>query len=177
MGPSLLSTLHFLASTLRSLGVAIMIEKWKVIFLLWQWSTFLCFTFLSRSLVQWQGYCLGHIWPAPRALLCLASGLLFGRPPLLSFFPYSTWNSSVSNSLPLRQLSLLPLPLGTNRFHNVDWWDDCRVSQGKPSLEPEEWWNLMPIINSLKKQGLLISCSSPYNKILIKINFKTQVTK
>jgi hypothetical protein len=32
----------------------------------------------------------------------------------------------------------------------------------------------MPTINSLKQQGLLISCSSPYNKfkILVKVNFK-----
>jgi hypothetical protein len=46
-------------------------------------------------------------------------------------------------------------------------------------LQPEGWWGLMPIINSLKQQGLLISCSSPYNKfkILIKVNFKMQVTK
>jgi hypothetical protein len=37
----------------------------------------------------------------------------------------------------------------------------------------------MPIINSLKQEGLLISCFSPYNKlkILIKVNFKIQVTK
>jgi hypothetical protein len=27
---------------------------------------------------------LGHIWPAPRALFYPASGLLLGRPPLLS---------------------------------------------------------------------------------------------
>jgi hypothetical protein len=41
-------------------------------------------------------------------------------------------------------------------------------------LKPEGQWGLMPIINSLKQQGLLISYSSPYNKfkILIKANFK-----
>jgi hypothetical protein len=49
-----------------------------------QWSSFLCLTFLSRSPVQWQGYCSGQIWPAPRVLLYLAFGLLLGRPPLLS---------------------------------------------------------------------------------------------
>jgi hypothetical protein len=45
------------------------------------------------------------------------------------------------------------------------------------SLKEDE--DLMPIINSLKQQELLISCSSPYNKfkILIKVNFKIQVTK
>jgi hypothetical protein len=37
----------------------------------------------------------------------------------------------------------------------------------------------MHIIISLKQQGLLISCFSPYNKfkILIKVNFKIQATK
>jgi hypothetical protein len=46
-------------------------------------------------------------------------------------------------------------------------------------LKPEGGWGLMPIINSLKQQGLLSSCSSPYDKfkILIKVNFKIQVTK
>jgi hypothetical protein len=67
-----------------------------------------------------------------------------GRPPPLSLFPHSTWNSSVpagtgftisiksSNSPPPRQLSLLPPPSGTKRFHSVDWWDECRVSQDGP---------------------------------------------
>jgi hypothetical protein len=79
----------------------------------------------------------------------------------------------------------------------VDWWDDYRVSQDGPpysnkaqksltistlktiSLKPEGWWGFMHVINSLKKQGLLISYSSPYNKfkILIKVNFKIQVIK
>jgi hypothetical protein len=90
---------------------------------------------------------LEQIWPAPRTLVYLASGLLLGRPPLLSFFPHSSWNSSVpagmgftisiksSNSSPPthRQLFLLPPPSGTNRFHNVDRWDDCRESlNGQP---------------------------------------------
>jgi hypothetical protein len=46
-------------------------------------------------------------------------------------------------------------------------------------LKPEGQQGLMPIMNSLKQQGLLISCYSPYNKlkILIKINLKIQVTK
>jgi hypothetical protein len=92
-----------------------------------------------------KSYHLGQIWPAPRALVYPASGLLFGRPPLLSFFPYSSWNSSASagmeftistessNSPPSRQLFLLSPPSGTNRFHSVDWWDECRVSQTGPS--------------------------------------------
>jgi hypothetical protein len=32
----------------------------------------------------------GHIWQAPSVLFYQASGLLFGRPPFLSFFPHST---------------------------------------------------------------------------------------
>jgi hypothetical protein len=91
-----------------------------------------------------KNYHSGQIWPAPRALVYLASGLLLGRPPLLSLFPHSTWNSSVptgtgfsisiksSNSPPPRQLPLLPPPSGTKRLHSVDWWDECRVSQAGP---------------------------------------------
>jgi hypothetical protein len=79
----------------------------------------------------------------------------------------------------------------------VDWWDECRASQDGPpywnktqksltvstpkTISPQAWgtWGLMPIINSLKQQGLLTSCSSPYNKFktLIKVKFKIQVTK
>jgi hypothetical protein len=33
-----------------------------------------------------KSYNSGQIWPATRALVYLASGLLLGRPPLLSFF-------------------------------------------------------------------------------------------
>jgi hypothetical protein len=32
-------------------------------------------------------------------------------------------------------------------------------------LKPEGWWGLTPIINSLKQQGLLINCFSPWKKI------------
>jgi hypothetical protein len=95
-----------------------------------------------------------------------------GRPPLLSFFLHRSWNSSASagvgftistkssNSPPPRQLSLLPLPSGTNRFHSVDWWDDCRVSQdGSPysnkiqksltvsppkTISPQAWGMMRP---------------------------------
>jgi hypothetical protein len=37
-----------------------------------------------------KSYHLGQIWPASRMLVCLASGLLLGRLPLLSLFPHST---------------------------------------------------------------------------------------
>jgi hypothetical protein len=81
-----------------------------------------------------------------RALLYPAPGLLFGRPPLQSPFLHSSWNFSDSAGTgftistknsnspppPPRQLFLLPPPLGTNRFHNVDWWDECRASLDGP---------------------------------------------
>jgi hypothetical protein len=117
-------------------------QKAKGHFPVRQWSSFLCLTFLSQSPVQWQS--LEQIWPALKALVYPASGLVLGRPPLLSFFPHSSWNSSVpagigftistksSNSPPSRQLFLLPPPSGTNRFHSVDWWDECRASQDSP---------------------------------------------
>jgi hypothetical protein len=46
MGPNLLSTLNFLASMLRSLRIAIMAEKQKVIFLLDSEPTSLSYLFL-----------------------------------------------------------------------------------------------------------------------------------
>jgi hypothetical protein len=139
MGPSLLSTLHLLASVLRSHNG----RKAKGHFPPRQWSPFLHLIFLSWSPVQWQGYHSGQIWPAPRALVYPASGLLLGRPPLLSLFPHSTKNSSApagtgftisiksSNSPPPRQPSLLPL-LQEQIDPSVDWWDECRVSQDGP---------------------------------------------
>jgi hypothetical protein len=72
------------------------------------------------------------------------SGLLLGRPPLLSLFSHNSWNSSdsagtgftistkSSNSPPSRQLFLLPPSSGTNRFHSVT--DGMTVGPGWPSL-------------------------------------------
>jgi hypothetical protein len=77
MGPSPLSTLHFLASMLRSFMVAIMTKKQKVILRL---DSGAHFSVLPFSLGPWyndKSYHLGQIWQAPRA------GLLLGRPPLL----------------------------------------------------------------------------------------------
>jgi hypothetical protein len=67
-----------------------MAEKQKVIFLL---DSGVCLSVLLFSPGPWsndKSYCSGQIWPAPRALVFLASGLLLGRPPLLSLFPHST---------------------------------------------------------------------------------------
>jgi hypothetical protein len=204
MGSSLLATLHFLASMLRSHNG----RKTKGHFPPRQWSLFLCITFSPGLQPNDKSYCLGQIWPALTALVYLASGLLLGRPPLLSLFSHCTWNSSVpagmgftisiksSNSPPPRQLSLLPSPSGTKKI--PAWTDEMSVGWARmalpiqiklknPSQFPHpkqhplkpEGWGLMPIINSLKQQGLLVSCSSPYNKfkILMKVNFKVQVTK
>jgi hypothetical protein len=46
--------------------------------------------------------------------------------------------------------------------------DSLSVSTSKQyPLKPEGGWGFLPIINSLKKQGLLISCSSPYNILFL----------
>jgi hypothetical protein len=138
-------------------------------------------------------------WP----LACSWGDLLFCHPflivpktPVTAGMGF-TISTKSSNSPAPRQLFLLPPPSETNRFYNVDWWDEYRASLDDPSysiklknpsqfphpkqypLKPEGQWGLMPIINSLELQGLLISYSSPYNKfkILIKVNFKIQVTK
>jgi hypothetical protein len=169
-----------------------------------QWSLFLCLIFLSQFLIQWQKLYSGQIWPAPRVLVYPASGLLLGRPPLLSLFPHSSWNSSAemgfiisnksSNSPPPRELFLLPPPSGTMRYHSVDWWDECRVGQDGPpysnkaqksltvstpkTISPQAWGTMRPYAyyKFLKKnQGLLISCSSPNNKF--KILLKVNFTK
>jgi hypothetical protein len=122
-----------------------MAEKQKAIFLLDSGAHFCVLPFSPGPRSNDKSYCLGQIWLAPRALVYLASGLLLGRPALLSLFPHSTWNSSApdetgftisiksSNSPPPRRLSLLPPPSGTKRFHSVDWWDECRVSQDSPT--------------------------------------------
>jgi hypothetical protein len=145
----------------------------------------------------------------PKALVYPASSLLLGRPPLLSSFPHSSWNSSDSAGWDLlSQLKAqILLPPGSyfccallqEQIDSTVCSDEMRVERARlalsiqiklkdPSqfshpkqypLKPEGWWGFMPIINSLKQQGLLISCFSPYNKfkIVIKVNFKIQVTK
>jgi hypothetical protein len=82
--------LHFLASILRSLMVAIMTKKQKIIFRLDSGAHFSVLPFSLGFQSNDKSYPLGQIWPAPRALLYPASGLLLGRPPLLSLFPHST---------------------------------------------------------------------------------------
>jgi hypothetical protein len=44
-----------------------------------QWSSFLCLTFLSGPQSNDKSYHSRQIWPAPRALVYLAFGLLFGE--------------------------------------------------------------------------------------------------
>jgi hypothetical protein len=90
MGPGLLSTLHFLALMLRSLMIAIMAEKQKIIFRLDSGAHFSVILFFPAPWSNDKSYHLGQIWPDPRALFYLASGLLFERPPLLSPFPHSS---------------------------------------------------------------------------------------
>jgi hypothetical protein len=71
---------------LRSLRVAMMAEKQKIIF---QLDSGAHFSVLPLSLGPWssdKSYHLGQIWPSPKVLIYPASGLLLERPPLLSLF-------------------------------------------------------------------------------------------
>jgi hypothetical protein len=67
-----------------------MAEKQKVIFLLDSGAYFSVLPFSPGPQSNDKSYRLGQIWLAPRVLVYLASGLLLGRPPLLSLFPHST---------------------------------------------------------------------------------------
>jgi hypothetical protein len=67
-----------------------MAEKQKVIFLLYSGACFSVLPFSPGPQSNDKSYRSGQIWPAPRTLVYLASGLLLGRPPLLSLFPHST---------------------------------------------------------------------------------------
>jgi hypothetical protein len=107
-----------------------------------------------------------------------------------------TISTKSSNSPPPRQLSLLPPPSGTNRFHSVDWWDDCFVSHDGPTYSnkiqrsltistpknniPSTLRDTRPYAHHkfLKEnQGVLINFSSPNNKlkILIKVHVKIHI--
>jgi hypothetical protein len=179
-------------------------EKQKIVFLLDRGAHFSVLPFSPSPRSNDKSYYSGQIWSAPRTLVYLASGLLLGRPPLLSFFLYSSWNSNASagmgftiltkssNSPPPRQQFLLTLPSGANRCHSVDWWHvgwarlalPIQIKLKNPSqfphpkqypLNPEGQWGLKPIINSLKQQGLLIICFSLYNKSKIFIKVNFKI--
>jgi hypothetical protein len=67
-----------------------MAGKQKVIFLLDSGAHFSVLPFSPGPWSNDKSYHLRKIWLAPRVLVFLASGLLLGRPPLLSLFPHST---------------------------------------------------------------------------------------
>jgi hypothetical protein len=67
-----------------------MAEKQRIIFLLDSGAHFSVLPFSPGPWSNDKSYHLGQIWPAPRVLFYPASGLLFERPPLLSFFPHSS---------------------------------------------------------------------------------------
>jgi hypothetical protein len=67
-----------------------MAKKQKAIFLLDGGAHLSAFPFSPGPRSNDKSYHLEQIWPAPRALAYLTSGLLLGRPPLLSLFPHST---------------------------------------------------------------------------------------
>jgi hypothetical protein len=87
---------------------------------------------------------LGQIWLAPRVLVYLASGLLLGRPPLLSLFPHCTWNSCVPAgtgfSISIKVQILLPpgsylcCPLLQEQIDPTVWTDEMSVGWARTAL-------------------------------------------
>jgi hypothetical protein len=67
-----------------------MAEEQKVIFLLDSGARFSVLPFSPGPRCNDKSYRSGQIWPTPRALVYLASGLLLGTPSLLSLFLHST---------------------------------------------------------------------------------------
>jgi hypothetical protein len=67
-----------------------MAEKQKAIFLLDSGVHFSVLPFSLGPRSNDKSYRLGQFWLAPRVLVYLASGLLLGRPALLSLVPCST---------------------------------------------------------------------------------------
>jgi hypothetical protein len=67
-----------------------MAGKQKVIFFLDSGARFSVLPFSPGPRSNDKSYRSGKIWLAARALVYLASGLLLGRPALLSLFPHST---------------------------------------------------------------------------------------
>jgi hypothetical protein len=64
--------------------------KKKIIFLLGSGARFSVLPFSPGPWSNDKSYRSGQIWQAPRVLIYPATGLLLGRPPLLSLFPHST---------------------------------------------------------------------------------------
>jgi hypothetical protein len=200
-----------LASMLRSLMVAIMAEKQKIIFRLDNGAYFSVLPFSpspwsnDKVIVQGKsGQPLERQFTRP--LACSWGDLLFCHP-----FPHSSWNSSDSagtrftistkkNHILLPPGSYFCCSLFQEQIESTMWTDEMSIGQAwtalpiqiklkNPSQFPHPkqyplkplWGTIRPYAyhKFLKKQGLLISCSSPYNKfkILIKVNFKIQVTK
>jgi hypothetical protein len=150
MGPGTMSMLQFLTSMLRSLRVAMMAEKQKIIFWL---DSGAHFSVLPFSLGPWstdESYCLGQIWPAPRLLIYLTSGLLWGDH-LFCYSPHSTWNFSVpagmgftistkSSNAPSPS-SYLCCPLLQEQIDSTVWTDEMSIGWA---------WMALPVQIKLK---------------------------
>jgi hypothetical protein len=67
-----------------------MAETQKIIFWVDSGAHFSVVPFFPGPQSNDKSYHSGQIWLDPRALIYLASGLLLGRPPLLSLFPHGT---------------------------------------------------------------------------------------
>jgi hypothetical protein len=180
---------------LRSLGLAIMTEKWKVIFWLDNGAYFsILLSFLvpgPMTRLSFRAYLascssasLPSLWPAlgetSSYVIFCHSFLIF--PEIV--VPLLGWDllSQLKAQILLPPGSYLCCPLLQEQIDlTVDWWDDCRESQDGPpysnktqksltvstpkndtpsSLREDRPYTCQKF---LKNQGLLISCSNPYN--------------
>jgi hypothetical protein len=91
--------------------------------------------------------------------------------------------------LPPQGILLFPPCWRTGRSHSLDWLYNCWSSKNCSScknkakisplvlhqkqypLKPEGWWSILPIINSLKHQELLVECSSTYSTPILAVWF------
>jgi hypothetical protein len=196
--------LHFLPSMLRGLKVAIMTKKAPKTKRSFSSQTVELISLSYLSLSVPSPYHSGQIWPAPRVLVYPAfdyswGDLLFFHPFLIvPKIPMSAgmgFTISTKSSNSPSPGSYLCCPLLQKQIDPTMWTDEMNVGQAWTALpiqiklkNPSSFHTQNNIPSSLrdddyhkflKKQGLLISYFSPYNKfkIHIKVNFKIRVTK
>jgi hypothetical protein len=174
-----------------------MIEKHKVLFLLDSRARFSVIPFFSGprsnskvSIPGISGQLLERCFTQP--LACAWGDLPFCH----SFFPVlEIPNPLLERDLPSKfnvQI-LLPPPQGVFLYASEKqadppvWTDGSTIRrmlspvwvhlkdpfqfphQKQHPLNPEAWRGLLPIINNLKQQGLLVKCSSPYNSPILAV--------
>jgi hypothetical protein len=181
MGPRASYPTPLLNINVEEPRVTIIVDKWKVIFLLDSEAHFFVLPFspgpwsndkfIIRGL---SGQPLECYFTCPPVCswgylhFCHSFLIVPETPvPLLGWDLLSQLKAQIL--LPTGDYLCCPPSSGTNRSHSVDWWNDCRVSQNGPpdsnktqrsltvstsktvSLKPEGWWGLLLIINSLIK--------------------------